>query len=80
MLVTSRTRHTYGFIDDDRIVVTRPAMMSEVQALRALRTGDAAPFLAARVALHLTQPACSAHKNKSESSVYTRLKPLISNG
>ena len=50
MLVTSRTRHTYGFIDDDRIVVTRPAMMSEVQALRALRTGDAAPFLAARVA------------------------------
>ena len=46
MLVTNRTRRTYGFIDDDRIVVTRPAAMSEVQALKALRTGDASPFFA----------------------------------
>ncbi|TFK88373.1 hypothetical protein K466DRAFT_489086 [Polyporus arcularius HHB13444] len=46
MLVTNRTRHTYGFIDDDRIVVTRPAAMSEVQALKALRTGDASSFFA----------------------------------
>ena len=46
MLVTMRTRRTYGFIDDDRIVVTRPQAMSEVQALRALRTGDASAFLA----------------------------------
>ncbi|RPD62107.1 hypothetical protein L226DRAFT_546001 [Lentinus tigrinus ALCF2SS1-7] len=46
MLVTNRTRRTYGFIDDDRIVVTRPAAMSEVQALKALRTGDAFPFFA----------------------------------
>ena len=50
MLVTNRTRHTYGFIDDDRVVVTRPALMSEVHALRALRTGDATPFLSAPVA------------------------------
>ena len=46
MLVTNRTRRTYGFIDDDRIVVTRPAAMSEVQALKALRTRDASAFLA----------------------------------
>ncbi|KAI0750673.1 hypothetical protein C8Q80DRAFT_1153320 [Daedaleopsis nitida] len=46
MLVTKRTRRTYGFIDDDRIVVTRPQAMSEVQALRALRTGDASAFFA----------------------------------
>ena len=46
MLVTNRTRRTYEFIDDDRIVVTRPAAMSEVQALKALRTGDASSFLA----------------------------------
>ncbi|TBU27701.1 hypothetical protein BD311DRAFT_778767 [Dichomitus squalens] len=46
MLVTNRTRRTYGFIDDDRVVVTRPAAMSEVQALKALRTGDASAFLA----------------------------------
>ena len=49
MLVTERTRRTYGFIDDDRIVVTRPALMSEVQALYALRTGDATRFLARSV-------------------------------
>lgn len=46
MLVTARTRRTYAFVDDDRVVVTRPAAMSEVQALRALRTGDASAFLA----------------------------------
>ena len=46
MLVTHRTRRAYGFIDDDRVVVTRPQAMSEVQALRALRTGDASAFLA----------------------------------
>ena len=38
-------RKAYGYIDDDRAVVTRPAAMREVQALLALRTGDATPFL-----------------------------------
>ncbi|KAI0773704.1 hypothetical protein C8Q74DRAFT_1201446 [Fomes fomentarius] len=46
MLVTNRTRRTYGFIDDDRVVVTRPQVMSEVQALKAFRTGDVSGFLA----------------------------------
>ncbi|KAI0750671.1 hypothetical protein C8Q80DRAFT_1100193 [Daedaleopsis nitida] len=46
LLVTARHRTKYGYIDDARAVVTRPAAMSEVQALRALRTGDAGPFLA----------------------------------
>ena len=37
-------RTTYNHIDDDRVVVTRPAAMSELSALRALRTGDASDF------------------------------------
>lgn len=38
-------RKAYDYIDDDRVVVTRPAAMSEVSALKALRTGDASFFL-----------------------------------
>ncbi|KAL6300681.1 hypothetical protein BKA93DRAFT_739936 [Sparassis latifolia] len=44
MLVTNRTRRAYGYLDDPRAVITRPAAMHDVAALRALRTGDAAPF------------------------------------
>ena len=39
-------REAYTHIDDDRITITRPAVMSEMQAIKALRTGDASPFLA----------------------------------
>ncbi|CDO74195.1 hypothetical protein BN946_scf185043.g247 [Trametes cinnabarina] len=45
LLVTNRTRRAYRYIDDPRAVVTRPAAMPEVQALKALRTGDASSFL-----------------------------------
>ncbi|KAI8984936.1 hypothetical protein BD414DRAFT_489771 [Trametes punicea] len=45
ILVTDRTRRAYGYIDDSRAVITRPAAMPEVQALRALRTGNASAFL-----------------------------------
>lgn len=38
-------RQAYGYIDDDRVVVTRPAAMREVHALKALRTGNASSFL-----------------------------------
>jgi hypothetical protein len=34
----------YTYANDDRAVVTRPAAMREVEALRALRTGDASHF------------------------------------
>lgn len=37
------------YADDDRIVVTRPAAMREVAALKALRTGDASSFLGANM-------------------------------
>ena len=38
-------RRAYKYIDDDRAVVTRPSAMREVQAIRALRTGNASWFL-----------------------------------
>lgn len=37
-------RKAYDYIDDDRVVVTRPAAMNEASALKALRTGDASFF------------------------------------
>lgn len=46
MLVTQRFRDSYSFIDDDRVLVTHPAVMSEIDAIKALRTGDASDFLA----------------------------------
>ncbi|KAJ3558614.1 hypothetical protein NM688_g815 [Phlebia brevispora] len=45
ILVTERMRRAYGYIDDDRVVVTRPAAMREVHALKTLRTGDMSSFL-----------------------------------
>ncbi|KAJ6546927.1 hypothetical protein B0H19DRAFT_954108 [Mycena capillaripes] len=45
ILVTEHIKRSYTYIDDPRAVVTRPAAMREVEALRALRSGDAAYFL-----------------------------------
>jgi len=39
-------REAYTHVDDDKITITRPAAMSEVQAIKALRMGDASTFLA----------------------------------
>ncbi|KAJ7707475.1 hypothetical protein B0H17DRAFT_918123 [Mycena rosella] len=45
ILVTERIKASYKYVDDNRAVVTRPAAMREVEALRALRSGDASYFL-----------------------------------
>ncbi|KAL0955052.1 hypothetical protein HGRIS_003970 [Hohenbuehelia grisea] len=45
ILVNRRTRATYTYSDDDRAVVTRPAVMREIAAIRALRTNNASDFL-----------------------------------
>lgn len=39
-------RESYPDIADDRVMIMRPAAMSEIQAIRALRSGDASTFLA----------------------------------
>jgi len=46
ILALRELRNSYTYIDDDRITITRPAVMSEVQALKSLRTGHASAFLA----------------------------------
>jgi hypothetical protein len=38
-------REAYTHIDDDRVVITRPAAMREMEAIRALRSGNATAFL-----------------------------------
>lgn len=45
ILVTERMKASYTYAADDRAVITRPAAMREVAALRALRTSDASEFL-----------------------------------
>ncbi|KAF8340786.1 hypothetical protein F5887DRAFT_888634 [Amanita rubescens] len=46
LLVTRRIRESYAHLDDDRVVVTRPAAMSEIAAIRSLRTNSISTFLA----------------------------------
>lgn len=44
-MVTERIKKAYTYVNDYRAVVTRPAAMREVEALRALRSRDASYFL-----------------------------------
>jgi hypothetical protein len=37
-------REAYTYIDDDAVTITRPAVMSEVEAIKALRSGNASAF------------------------------------
>jgi hypothetical protein len=46
LLVTRRVRDAYTYVDDDRVVVTRPAAVREMDAIRALRAGDASSIFA----------------------------------
>jgi hypothetical protein len=39
-------RHAYTYIDDDRVVITRPAVVTEMDAIKALRSGNASALLA----------------------------------
>ncbi|OCH84402.1 hypothetical protein OBBRIDRAFT_741660 [Obba rivulosa] len=45
ILATRHFRKSYDYANDDRAIITRPAAMREVHALKALRTGDATSFL-----------------------------------
>jgi hypothetical protein len=59
LLVTERIKAAYTYVNDDRAVVTRPAAMREVEALRALRSGDASFFLH-RTGIPLDSPTAQA--------------------
>ncbi|KAH9479939.1 hypothetical protein JR316_0008536 [Psilocybe cubensis] len=45
ILAVRELRESYIYIDDDRVTINRPAVMSEFQAIKVLRTGDASDFL-----------------------------------
>jgi hypothetical protein len=45
VLVTLRHREAYTHLDDDQVTVTYPAVMTEIDAIRALRTRNASAFL-----------------------------------
>ncbi|KAJ7031326.1 hypothetical protein C8F04DRAFT_960524 [Mycena alexandri] len=59
LLVTERIKTAYTYANDHRAVVTRPAAMREVEALRALRTQDASYFLH-RTGIALDSPTARA--------------------
>jgi hypothetical protein len=63
ILVTQRTRQSYVYADDDRAVITRPAAMREVAALKALRVRDASSFL------ETTMPNMPEHKKLGSNTV-----------
>lgn len=66
-------RRVYGYIDDDRAVVTRPAAMREVHALKALRIGDATSFLE-------SDPAGSGFKLSSNGPLTTAVERMVRSG
>jgi hypothetical protein len=43
VLVNEWMRQTYTFLDDDRVIVTRPQALREIFAVKALRTGQWSP-------------------------------------
>ncbi|KAH6914689.1 hypothetical protein BKA70DRAFT_1510095 [Coprinopsis sp. MPI-PUGE-AT-0042] len=45
ILAVHALREAYTYIDNDAVTVTRPAVMSEIQAIKALRSGNASAFL-----------------------------------
>ncbi|OBZ66784.1 GDP-mannose 4,6 dehydratase [Grifola frondosa] len=73
LLATRRTREAYGYIDDDRAVITRPAAMPEVAALKALRTGDALSFLT-------PGPALTGETTLSTLSVRAAVERMLRGG
>jgi len=46
LLATQRLRKAYTYADDDRVTLTYPAVMAEIDAIKALRTRNASDFLA----------------------------------
>ncbi len=43
MLVTQRMRKAYGYIDDDRVTITRPQALRDIPVIEAFRRGEYTP-------------------------------------
>jgi hypothetical protein len=55
ILVNRWMREAYSFLDDDRVVVTRPQAAREISAVKALRTGHWSPPTLARFRYHMKE-------------------------
>lgn len=73
MLVTKRFRDAYKYLDDERILITHPAVMSEVEAIKALRTQDASDFLS-------SDPSNSGFSMGSYAAVRDAIERMIGQG
>jgi hypothetical protein len=60
VLVNEWMRQTYTFLDDDRVIVTRPQALREIFAIKALRTGQWFPR--PNVQEHLKEVAVHAER------------------
>jgi hypothetical protein len=70
ILSTQRMRTAYKYIDDDRVTIRYPAVMTEMDAIRALRTGNASQFLA-------SDPSSSGRTMGSNSAVRSAVEQMM---
>lgn len=63
-------RTAYKYIDDDRVTIRYPAVMTEMDAIRALRTGNASQFLA-------SDPSSSGRTMGSNSAVRSAVEQMM---
>jgi hypothetical protein len=66
-------RKAYTYIDDDRVTITRPAAMREMDAILALRTGSAAGFLA-------SDPSRTGFSMGSNPLIHEAVEKMMSKG
>jgi len=73
ILVTQRFRDAYTYVDSDQILITHPAVMTEIDAIRALRTNDATAFLE-------SDPSGSGITMGSNSAVRREVETMMKRG
>jgi len=73
ILLTRRMRNAYKYIDDDRVAIEYPAVMTEMDAIKALRTRGASQFLA-------SDPSHSGRTMGSNSAVRSAVEQMVQEG
>lgn len=66
-------RDAYKYIDDDRVTIKYPAVMTEMDAIKALRTRNASQFLA-------SDPSHSGRTMSSNSAVRIAVEQMMREG
>jgi hypothetical protein len=73
ILSVQRVPTAYSYIDDDRVVITYPAVMTEMDAIKALRMRSASQFLA-------SDPSSSGMTMGSNSAVRSAVEKMMREG